>query len=676
MLLNQVRPCSAGKIDVYQTDSIQEAIDAASPGDTVFVHNGTYYEHIIINKTISLIGENPANTTLDGNMDIIPIVRIFAQKVTFCNFTVRNTASDWETYGIYVRNTQNISLVNNIVKETYTGIRLENSSHCQISNNTMTLNFAYGIHLIYYAMQNLFTGNNIMENPSGAYLAAEDCQNNTFYHNNFVNNIYQVSNFGSHTSWDNGYPFGGNYWSDYEERYPNAKEIDDSGIWDTPYNPVEFGVQDNYPLMNPWVPIPPIANFTYSPENPTKDEIITFNASASYDPDGTIISYKWDFGDNTITTTTNQTITHSYPEFSNYSVTLTITDDDSLKDKMIKTVKVQAITSTLTIKVFPEEIEIGKNATISGNLTIRGNPAKGENIEILTKIQGQNNWTTFVTVPTGSKGTYQNVWTPITVTTYEIMASWKGNETVLPANSSAVTLDVRKRSSKLTIYATPTTVTIGSNITITGRLTPVKEGGANITIDYQIVSFPLQFTLWKNIATVRTNSTGDYICVWSPIKADVMYLFQASWQGDEQTLESSDLSGFVTVNKMSSNITIDVNQIDIILNSNITISGKINPERFNVTVTIQISLLNGTNSWNVTTTTNQNGEYECAWKPPSSGSYQIKASWDGDNSTMPAQSDPLTINVEAREEMPGIYTLIGIIAIVLVAVVIWKIRRR
>src|SRR4030042_7035615 len=46
--------------------TIQEAINAADDGDTVFVRNGTYYEHIVINKTISLIGENPEDTIIDA----------------------------------------------------------------------------------------------------------------------------------------------------------------------------------------------------------------------------------------------------------------------------------------------------------------------------------------------------------------------------------------------------------------------------------------------------------------------------------------------------------------------------------------------------------------------------------------------------------------------------------
>jgi len=71
---------------------------------------------------------------------------------------------------------------------------------------------------------------------------------------------------------------------------------------------------------------PPVALFTESAETVQTEEIITFNASDSYDPDGTIVSYFWNFGD--VTNATGVTTSHSYADNGNYTVTLTITDDD------------------------------------------------------------------------------------------------------------------------------------------------------------------------------------------------------------------------------------------------------------------------------------------------------------------------------------------------------------
>ena len=71
----------------------------------------------------------------------------------------------------------------------------------------------------------------------------------------------------------------------------------------------------------------PIASFTYSPEIPTPEQIVTFDASASYDPDGWITKYSWNFGDGNVTTVTNPTIAHAYPIDGNYTAELTVTDN-------------------------------------------------------------------------------------------------------------------------------------------------------------------------------------------------------------------------------------------------------------------------------------------------------------------------------------------------------------
>ena len=83
---------------------------------------------------------------------------------------------------------------------------------------------------------------------------------------------------------------------------------------------------------------PPIANFTYSPENPFVNGTTTFNASISTDPDGNIVSYAWDFGDGNITTTTEKIITHSYASEDDYNVNLTVTDNDGSMDSVNKTI--------------------------------------------------------------------------------------------------------------------------------------------------------------------------------------------------------------------------------------------------------------------------------------------------------------------------------------------------
>ena len=82
----------------------------------------------------------------------------------------------------------------------------------------------------------------------------------------------------------------------------------------------------------------PVATFTESASTVQTSEIINFDASGSYDPDGTIVSYEWDFGDGD--TATGVTTSHAYSSAGMYTVTLTVTDDDGNTDTAtaIKTV--------------------------------------------------------------------------------------------------------------------------------------------------------------------------------------------------------------------------------------------------------------------------------------------------------------------------------------------------
>jgi hypothetical protein len=129
-----------------------------------------------------------------------------------------------------------------------------------------------------------------------------DGSSNTIYHNNFIKNAVILDDFGyleylgSVNIWDDGHGFG-NYWSDYLTRYPNATEIDNSGIGDTSYfvrptdyintssvpmsiearefwtklNAVYAANTDRYPLMEPFTTTPPKIS-VLSPLNQTYNE--------------------------------------------------------------------------------------------------------------------------------------------------------------------------------------------------------------------------------------------------------------------------------------------------------------------------------------------------------------------------------------------------------------------
>ena len=117
---------------------------------------------------------------------------------------------------------------------------------------------------------------------------------------------------------------------------------------------------------------PPVASFSYSPDDPMANETITFNAYSSYDHDGTVINYEWDFGDGNITNTTEPIITHSYSSASDYMVSLTVTDDGGLTNTTSKTVIVHPV-ATAVFDTGPgtyPSIAGTHNGTITPNQTI------------------------------------------------------------------------------------------------------------------------------------------------------------------------------------------------------------------------------------------------------------------------------------------------------------------
>ena len=107
---------------------IQDAINASSSGDTIFVYSGTYNENVYINKTLDIIGQDKYTTIIDGGGNY-ETVHIFIESVNLSNFTIRNG----HEYGILLDNThytnlENLIIVNNSVE----GIYSRSSVNCQI----------------------------------------------------------------------------------------------------------------------------------------------------------------------------------------------------------------------------------------------------------------------------------------------------------------------------------------------------------------------------------------------------------------------------------------------------------------------------------------------------------------------------------------------------------------
>jgi len=147
-------------------------------------------------------------------------------------------------HGIYLYDSRHNTISrNNISSIKYYGIWIKSSSNNNISENNIKANNP-GIKL-YESSNNNISRNNIKANIIAIEVGYSS--NNSIYHNNFVENTEQVYSYNSTNFWNDG-DGKGNYWSDYEDRYPGAEEIDESGIWNTPYV-IDINNQDNYPLV-------------------------------------------------------------------------------------------------------------------------------------------------------------------------------------------------------------------------------------------------------------------------------------------------------------------------------------------------------------------------------------------------------------------------------------------
>lgn len=166
-------------------DTIQEAINAADPGDTVFVHNGTYCEHVVVNKTVSLIGENRSTTIIDGQ-GVGTVVRVVSDFVIINGFTMQNGGFDLGICGIVLNGVKNCTVDDNIMKTNMVGIYLLLSN-----NNTVELNNAnnngFGIY-VFLSNNNVINANGMANNEKGMYLL--DSVGNTLSHNNMTDNAY------------------------------------------------------------------------------------------------------------------------------------------------------------------------------------------------------------------------------------------------------------------------------------------------------------------------------------------------------------------------------------------------------------------------------------------------------------------------------------------------------
>jgi len=244
---------------------IQDAVDNSSDGDSIYVYQGIYYEHVLINKKVTLVGETRDQTKIDGSGSG-NVIKIQANGVTIQQFSLQHGG-----IGVYIVHSSNNSILQNSIINNWEGIGLFDCSNCLISGNIVAHNGFEGINPV----QTTFTTiseNTIIDHLQGIYLVEstdntifgntfsgnsrgieiqESSNNNDIFHNNFFASEQDNAYDKCSNTWDDGYPSGGNYWDDY-----NGGDANHDGIGDTPYNIAGGNNKDHYPLMSIWDHLP------------------------------------------------------------------------------------------------------------------------------------------------------------------------------------------------------------------------------------------------------------------------------------------------------------------------------------------------------------------------------------------------------------------------------------
>ena len=335
--------------------------------------------------------------------------------------------------------------------------------------------------------------------------------------------------------------------------------------------------------------------------------------------------------------------------------------------------------STISMAVSEDSINLGSSVTISGSIHPMNRSAS---VMILYKIwESGENWITLDTVTTDTNGNYTYPWTPGTGAIYYVMARWEGDEISIGAKSDEKNLTVIQ-SSTISIALSSTNVPFGSSVTISGTIDPPKPS-MPVTIRYRESGQES----WSSAGQNYTDQNGKYTFTWEPHKVITpddlgTHEVKAEWLGypypppPDPFILGAESDVLALTVKWSSTISIALSSANITKGKSVTISGNItvadNIARADVNATISYRL-SGVADWTTLTTveTDESGNYTYPWKPDAAGTYEVKASWDGDDVTFGNESDVLTLTVEkAAAGIPIEIVIVAVVAIVVIAAVV------
>ena len=222
-----------GKPVIYHEDQHDIHIDGENAGQIMLVNcvDGIIENVEIANSTTGMSIDASENIRVKNNvLQNQSYSGIYLQNSSRCTLTSNLANNNWR--GLLLRGTNNSAIRGcNCSGNEDTGLFLYNSHHNAISLNTIANNGENGIHL-FGANNNTIWINTIYDNLGG----------NALY-------FPGMANISTPNQWDNGTT--GNYWGDYQARYPDAQQ--NGLVWSTPYAINGAPEQDAFPLVEPYI---------------------------------------------------------------------------------------------------------------------------------------------------------------------------------------------------------------------------------------------------------------------------------------------------------------------------------------------------------------------------------------------------------------------------------------
>jgi parallel beta-helix repeat protein len=258
--------------------NIQDAINVSLVNSSIFVFNGEYHEKLMINNSVTIVGEDANNTIINGNK-ARHVILIEGHFVNISGFTIMNSSVPTGN-GMFI-NTDKNTISNNIFTKNSHGILMQHAIDNRIQGNKFYNISEYGMYLISNSDYNDISHNIYVDNYNGLRIKGSRRNNVTYniFIDNKAKNIYlccgAVNNFvfsnilsndtysdNYDNYWDNRFN-SGNYWEAYHLESQGAYDNDSNGIIDTPYSLTQIRHNDNFPLTEPVIVVNPFITNEY-----------------------------------------------------------------------------------------------------------------------------------------------------------------------------------------------------------------------------------------------------------------------------------------------------------------------------------------------------------------------------------------------------------------------------